>query len=168
MTQRIYRVPALTIELGTVLEAVVLRDRKRITVTEWRGMRLLADYDAFDRERPRLYLVRAKPVRKSTVAIDQRKVDEAADGYDRWHKREAKALYELDTREARASQGRMVRLDYRSDKWHARGTNVEYTHDFTERGATPPLVYTDSKTLASARTCVVLGGQMRITERGIA
>lgn len=163
-----YSVPPVTIELGTVLDAVILHARERVTVTEWKGMRLLADHDAFDRARPKLYLVRAKPVRIASVQVSQAVVDDAAHDYRRWHKREAARLYELAwLRPAGVKQGRVVRLDYRSDKWNAKGKTVDYTHDFLEDGGTAPIAFTDAKTLAGAKLVVCLGGSMRITEAGI-
>jgi hypothetical protein len=162
------KVPALTIELGTVLEAVVLRGTTRTTVHEWRGMKLLTSYDAFEKKPASLYLVRAKPVRTKQAKASQPKVDRGAHSYERWHDREPVALYELTTREASYPQGRLVRLDYRSDKWRRRGKGVEYTHDFTERGGVGSLVTTDTRDLSKARTVVCSGGSVRVTERGIA
>jgi hypothetical protein len=65
-------------------------------------------------------------------------------------------------------QGRVIRLDYRSDKWNRKGRTIDYTHDFLERGGRAPLAYTDAKTLASAKLVVVYGGSMAVTEAGIA
>jgi hypothetical protein len=162
------KVPALTIELGTVLEAVVLRGTVKTTVHEWRGMKLLAAHDAFDQRPASLYLVRAKPVKVDQVKQSQRKVERGAKSYERWHDREPVALYEIATREATHRQGRLVRLDYRSDKWHRRRHTIEYTHDFTERGGKGSLVTTDTRDLSKARTVVCSGGTVRVTERGIA
>jgi hypothetical protein len=164
-----YGVPTVTIELGTVLDAVIMHAREHVTVTEWKGMRLLADHDAFDRARPKLYLVRAKPIKVTSVQEPQGVVDEATDHYKRWHQREAARLFELAwTKPATVKQGRVLRLDYRSDKWNRKGRTIDYTHDFLERGGRAPLAYTDSKTLAGAKLVVVHGGSMAVTEAGIA
>lgn len=164
-----YRVPPVTIELGTVLEAVIERDGTHVRVHEWRGMRLLTDANALDMRAPRLYLVRAKPVRVPSVSAPQSKVDRAADGFARWTRRAADALYELAWgKPATVRQGRVVRLDYRSDKWGPKRRAHEYTHDFTENGGRSPLAYTDVQTLERARLVVLSGGSMRVTERGIA
>lgn len=169
MKQRVYKVPDLTFELGTVLEAALqIGPGKFLIVHEWRGMRLLSDEDAFNRARPRLYLVRSKPIKIATARVTQGRLDDAADSYDRWHKRLANRLYELNFSTAKHPLGRMVRLDYRSDKWGRKGQGVEYTHDFTERRGVGPLVYGDRKSVEAAKTVVCTGGTMRVTEAGIA
>lgn len=166
---RSYGVPPLTIKLGTVLEAAIRMDGKVIVVHEWRGMQLLTDYDAFERAQPKLYLVRSKASKVSAVEyVSQTAIDRGVRDYYRWTKQQADKLLEVfSAANVNHRHGRMVRLDYRSDKWH-KGRFVEYTHDFTEAGGKPPVVYTNSKTLAAAKTVVAFGGTMTIAKAGIA
>ncbi len=162
-------VPALTFELGTVLEAAIEVEAGRyVIVHEWRGMHLLSDADAFDRARPKLYLVRSKPIKLPAAPVSQGRLDGAAKSYHRWHKRDADKLFELNAGSARYPLGRLVRLDYRSDKWHRKGKTVEYTHDFLEDGGRAPIIYADRKGYAGVKTAIASGGSMRVTEAGIA
>lgn len=164
-----YTVPPLTFALGTVLEAAIeVRPGELVIVHEWRGMHLLSEENAFNMARPKLYLVRAKPIKVPAADVPQRRLDAAAESYYRWNKREADKLFELNAGKASHLLGRLVRLDYRSDKWHRKGKTIEYTHDFTEGRGKPPLVYSDRKGFDGAKTVVATGGTMRVTEAGIA
>lgn len=162
-------VAPVTIHLGTVLDAELEHGDQRIEITEWAGYHILADHDAFTRRAPhaRLYLVRGHLERPRSEPNEKR-VARGLRDYERWHKREPKRIAELDWKPANYPQGRMVTIGYRSDKWGPRGRRHDYTHSFLEDGGRPPLVYTNTRTLASASTIVVVGGSMRITERGIA
>lgn len=169
MTSRVYTVPPLTFALGTVLEAAIeVRPGELVVIHEWRGMHLLSEEDAFDRARPRLYLVRSKPIKLPAAPVSQGRLNGAAESYRRWHKRAADKLFELTAGTARYPLGRLLRLDYRSDKWNAKGKAIEYTHDFTEDRGKPPMVYADRKAFEGAKTVIATGGTMRITEAGIA
>lgn len=164
---RARNVPAITVQLGTVLDAVIEHRGQRYTVTKWKGLVLLTGENAIESKRPALYLVRGKLTNKQ-------KLEKGADAgaasrtFNAWHAREHDLVGELDTRAAKYPQGRMVLIGYASDKWGKRGKSHDYTHDFYEDGGNPPLVYTDSRTLDAARTVVVVGGSMRVTDRGIA
>lgn len=164
----VHRVPPVTMKLGTVLDATLADGRVRHFVNEWRGFQLLSDEDAFERDAPHchLYLVRGR-IGALTHEPNAARVDQADDGYQRWHKRNAQKLGELRTADAKYLQGRMVRIGYRSDKWQARGRGTNYDHDFLEDGGRAPLVYSNARTLAASTTVVVVGGSMRITEAGI-
>lgn len=164
MSRRPHRVPAVTIKLGTVLDCTIAHGPQRAFVDEWKGFQLLSDEDAMDRARPRLYFVRGRLGADPGVED----LEGAARTYKRWTQRDPEHVGELDTRDARYLQGRMLRVGYRSDKWNRRGRTVDYDHDFLEDGGSAPLVYTDTKTIEAARTIIVLGGSMRVTEGGIA
>src|SRR5688572_29352733 len=164
-----YSVPALVFELGTVLEAAIAVGGKIVVVHEWRGMRLLSDRDAFDRAHPRLYLVRAKPLKAELPeGVTRAALTRAMESYERWTERDPTKVQVITTGIAREPHGTLVRLDYRSDKWHAKGKTTEYTHDFTEYRGKGPKVFADAKKLERARTVVCSGGTMRITKGGIA
>lgn len=156
-------------KLGTVLDATLADGRLRHFVNEWKNFQLLSDADAFERSAPHchLYLVRGR-IGALKHDPSEAELDQADDGYHRWHKRNAQKVGELRTADARYAQGRMVRIGYRSDKWHARGRTIDYDHDFLEDDGRAPLVYTNAKTLAASTTIVVVGGSMLITEAGIA
>lgn len=162
-----HSVPPVTVCLGKVLDAVIEHRGKRYTVTKWRGMHMLTDPQALERARPRLYLVRGKLERQVRLEPGAY-AGKASDTYAGWHQRENEKVGELDTRAAKFAQGRIVLIGYRSDKWEKRGRTHDYSHDFFEGDGTPPLVYTDTRTLDAARTVVIVGGSMRVTEGGIA
>lgn len=163
------RVPPVIILLGTVLDAELEAGGNRIRIDEWKGYQVLADHDAFSRKPPhaRLYLVRGKLEGLDHEPSDRR-VERGLRDYERWHRRQAERIGEIDSKEAKYPQGRMVTIGYRSDKWGRKGRTHDYTHSFLEDGGRPPLVYSSSRTLAGSHTVVVVGGSMRITERGIA
>lgn len=161
------KVPALTVKLGTVLDAVIEVGGKRHTVTKWAGMQLLTDANAMERARPCLYLVRGKLAKTHKLAADA-DAGPASDTYGLWHQRDHDLVGELDTSPAPHRLGRMVLIGYRSDKWSRKGKHSDYSHDFFEDNGTPPLVYGSAKTLDASRTVVVVGGSMKVTDRGIA
>lgn len=164
-----HKVPDVAMKLGTVLDCMVAEGRHRHHVSEWRGFQLLTDYDAFERSSPHchLYLVRGR-LGALKGRPSRAKLEHAADGYDRWHKRDPARIGELDTGVGRYPQGRLVRIGYRSDKWAKRGKATNYDHDFLEDDGTAPLVYTSARTLGASTTIVVVGGSMLITAAGIA
>lgn len=163
----VHKVPALTVKLGTVLDAVIEERGNRHTVYRWKGMQLLTDANAMEKGRPKLYLVRGKlqATRKLRADAD---AGAASDTYGEWHKRPHDLVGELDTRPCGHRLGRMVLIGYRSDKWGRKGETHDYSHDFFEENGVPPLVYADARTLDSARCVVVVGGSMKVTDRGIA
>lgn len=158
-----HRVPAITVKLGTVLDCTIASGTARAFVDEWKGFQLLTGENAMDARRPGLYFV------KGRIGPDP-DVDAAAAAktYRRWHERDPAKVGELECDAGTYCQGRLLRLGYRSDKWGRRGRTVDYDHDFLEEGGTAPLVYTNTRTLEAATTIVVVGGSMRVTERGIA
>jgi len=158
------RVPRVTAKLGTVLDCTIAYGSKRHFVNEWRGFQLLTGEHAMDAQRPALYFVKGRL--RGDPGVD---AEAAAETYRRWHDRDPAKVGELDCADACPhAQGRMLRLGYRSDKWGKRNTYVDYDHDFLEDSGTAPLVYTNTRTLGAATTIVVVGGSMRVTERGIA
>jgi hypothetical protein len=162
---RPYRAPATTAMLGRVLDLQVERDGHRITVTGWAGWALLTDPNAMDRApgRARLYLAPWKPAGKRALRNAA-----AEETYAAWHARNPKQRLELDVPdELGAYQGRVIRIGYRSDKWGRRGSSHDYDHDFREGRHTAPKLYTDTRNIDRARGAVIVGGDMRVTERGI-
>ena len=160
------RVPRVTAKLGTVLDCTIAHGSARAFVDEWKGFQLLTGVNAMDSRRPCLYFVRGRL--GSDPGISERAARAGANTYKRWHQRDPARVGELDTEPCEYQQGRMLRLGYRSDKWGQRGRAVAYDHDFLEDGGSAPLVYTNTRTLEAATTIIVVGGSMRVTERGIA
>jgi len=159
-----HRVAPITVKLGTVLDCTISYAHERLFVTEWRGFHLLTGADAMEQHRPRLYFVRGRLGADPHVDPDR-----ANATYRRWHDRDPARVGELETADrCTILLGRMTRLGYRSDKWHRRGRTVDYDHDFIEGRGTAPLVYVDAAHVSKVTTAVVLGGSMRVTERGIA
>lgn len=159
-----HRVAPVTVKLGTVLDCTIAHGDKRLFVTEWRGFQLLTGEDAMNQLRPRLYLVRGRL--GADPGIDP---DRANATYRRWHDRDPERVGELETADrVTILLGRMIRLGYRSDKWDRRGRTVDYDHDFQEGRGVAPLVYVDKPNVRSVGTVIVIGGSMRVTERGIA
>ena len=164
--QRPYRAPASTAMLGHVLDLQFELEGLRTVVTQWAGWAMLADPDAMERSpgRARLYLVPFRPEGTHTVLAGAA----AEETYQRWHSRNPKRRLVLDVPDAIGCfQGRVLRIGYRSDKWSRRGRVHDYDHDFREGGALAPLLYTDSRALERARGAVIVGGDMRVTPRGI-
>lgn len=164
-----HAIPPLTVLYGTVLDLLFAQGVQRISVTEWRGWQMLVGSRAMDSApgRAKLFLVRGKIAKRSLLKGDEH--DLAQEQYERWHQRDAKSVGAIERIPDSISyrQGRVLRIGYRSDKWSKRGTTTDYDHDFTERGASPPLLYTNTASIEKARAAVIVGGTMAITEGGI-
>lgn len=164
---RRYRVPARTVQLGTVLDLhLELNATQRAFVKEWSGWLMCIPEHGFELARGSSKLFLFKP-----AELEQLEGMGAAAirAYQRWHKRHPDAVESHEVPDHLGHlQGRVLRIGYRSDKWGARGNTIDYDHDFTERGALPPKLYTDSAELEQARGAVLVGGDMTITARGIA
>lgn len=161
-----YHVPKVTVCLGTVLDLRVRQDAStRLTIGDWRDWLMLTDENAMDSERPRLYLV------PGTLSADDSReaVGPAAETYERWHKRGYEFVDDVEISESDIGylQGRVLVIGYRSDKWEGSGAFNDYDHDFGEDDATPPLLYTNRADVDNATAAVIVGGDMRITPRGI-
>lgn len=165
-----HRIPPELVQLGTTLELVTEDGDMRTLWDEVAGWRLLAPTDAFDRRAPygRLYLVPGEFEAEADPECPDalRGLMRGTGAYRRWHSREHDYVGVLDVPDnVGTAIGRAVRLDYASDKWHTRGRTVEYTHDFTEYGGAP-LAYVRNR--RDPKAFVLAGGDMEITERGIA
>lgn len=158
-----YHVPPVTVMLGAVLDLRVEDGQVRIAVDDWEGWLLLTDENAMDSNRPRLFLVAADLADGTELEA----VGPAAQTYERWHRRQHDGVSDVDVsgEEIGYYQGRVLSIGYRSDKWGRSGEEHDYDHDFTE--GEPPKLYTDRADIADARAAVVVGGDMRVTERGI-
>jgi hypothetical protein len=93
----------------------------------------------------------------------------AADTYAKWHEREPECVTELDglPDALPVCVGDALRIGYRSDKWHERGQVEDYDHDYTERGYRAPQVWADCADLSKAKAICIVGGNQRITPKGI-
>jgi len=157
-----YRVPPVTVQLGTVLDLRIERGQTRTFIDDWAGWLLLTDERGMDSTRPRLWLL--PPTR--TGGEPGAEGTAAGDTYDRWHKRPPATVEELHAPdEIGHLQGRVLAIGYRSDKWGRRGEVHDYDHDFTDGKA--PKLYTSHASLETSVGAVIVGGDMRITERGI-
>lgn len=158
-----YHVPPVTVQLGTVLDVRFEFRGQRITVDEWDGWQLLTDEGAMDSARPRLWLLPGK----LEADAERDAIGPAPRTYERWHRRGFDFVSDLEVSDSPIGfrQGRVVGIGYRSDKWGRRGETHDYDHDFTE--GDPPLLYTDRADIADATAAVIVGGDMRVTERGI-
>lgn len=166
---RPYRVPSQTVLLGAVLDVQFEDDSgsSRVTIADWEGWALLTDANAMDRApgRARLYLC---PFDARGQFFTREKGAKAAETYLRWHQRHPERSVELEVPDAmRFRQGRAIRIGYASDKWHRRGAVEHYEHDFREDGGRCPILYTDTRDHEDAAGAVIVGGDMRVTERGI-
>lgn len=162
------RVPPVTVHFGTVLDLTLEQGDMRVRIDEWHGWHMLVAPNAFEAApgRAKLYLVRGTLERKDELEGDE--FDRAQTAYERWHQRDAKLVGDLEVpNDIDWRQGRVLRIGYRSDKWSRRGKGHDYDHDFTERGHSPPLIYTSARSLARARAAIIVGGDMAITEGGI-
>lgn len=162
-----YRIPATTVQFGTVLDLQVEPNAStRIRVDDWAGWLLCAGENGFELApgRCKLFLFPAAP-RDGAPGTDYRA---ATTGYERWHKRPAARVDIHDVpAHLGCCQGRVLRIGYRSDKWGRRGAYHDYDHDFCESDGMPPLLYTDTASLAGASAAVLVGGDMVIREDGI-
>lgn len=161
----VHRVPDVTVALGTVLDCTIGEGDRRVFVDEWEGFHLLTNEGAFDNApgRARLYFVKG-----AMAALPAKPADfKGSRDFKYWSERDPDRMGELNTKPCKYVQGRLLRLGYRSDKWHRKGKTEDYDHDFLEDGGAAPLVYTSAPTLAASVCVVVVGGSMRITEGGI-
>lgn len=163
-----YRIPRRIVQLGEVLDVQLEpTPSERLTLTEWRGWLVAIPEHGFELPpgAAKLFLFKPNPVETAETMKPA-----AARAYQRWHKRlpvDALAGYEVPNH-VRQYQGRAVRIGYRSDKWGKRGKAHDYDHDFREHGARPPKLYTDAADLERSTAAVLVGGDMHITEGGIA
>lgn len=159
--------PRVLVHYGTVLDLTIEQGHERVRVDEWNGWHMLVPENAMDVSpgRARIYLVRGKLAER--VPLEDAH-DRAQGTYERWHQRGADFVGSLDVPDAiEWHHGRVLRIGYRSDKWHRRGKVHDYDHDFTEDGHRPPLIYCNTQHLARARAALIRGGDMAITEGGI-
>jgi hypothetical protein len=166
----VYRVPPQAVRLGYVLDLhVEVNATTRVRIDEWAEWCMCCGDNGFELPpgRSKLYLFAPLPDKKP--ASEDTNYSAATRAYERWHKREAKRVdvYDVPDRIVHC-QGRVLRIGYRSDKWGQRGKGHDYDHDFCERDGLPPLLYTDTRDVARARGAVLVGGDMTITEEGIA
>lgn len=162
-------VPAEIWKLGHVLDLTILFHNVRTVWPELEGWQLLSDPDAFERApgEAELYLVRAAledvPEDFAPLAAPQRRG--ARKAYERWNQREPEYLNTIVIPPvATIYVGHATAIGYHSSKWDE---NVDYNHDFAERGRIPPDAWADNVDLAQASVVVLTGGDMRITEEGI-
>lgn len=159
-----HRIPARVVQLGSVLDCVVMHGGRLLTITEWKGWLLVASEGCFDVApgRARLFLLPARDKEQLDAP------DESHPDYDRWHKRDSRTLYTVEVPDSvEVKYGRCVRIGYRSDKWHRRGRTVDYEHDFAEGGRRAPLLFCDAAHVRNASAAVITGGDMRVTEAGL-
>ena len=164
----VYRIPPRTVKLGTVLDLQIeVNVNTRVRIDEWAGWLLVCPENGFELApgRSKLYLFAPLPDGEASERVNY---DAATRAYERWHKRDAARVdvHKVPDRFT-CLQGRVLRIGYRSDKWGARGKSHDYDHDFCEGDALPPLLYTNKRGLNSDGA-VIVGGDMTITERGIA
>jgi hypothetical protein len=166
-----YRIPSRTVQLGTVLDLDCAPNaRSRLFIDDWRNWLMCCDERGFDAApgRARLWLLKVTP---HNVPIDSDDLisDAAGEAFAEWHDREPDSVVEVGGLPDHIGhyQGRVLRIGYRSDKWHPRGTTVDYDHDCFERGGQPPKLYTSHARIESSRAAVIVGGTMHITHRGI-
>lgn len=159
-----HHVAVHTASLGTVLDCTIADGQQRVFVDEWKGYQLLTNATAFENlpGKAKLYFVRGE----LADTLRDPHAHPAARARKYWTEREPDGVGELETSPCSHLQGRLVRLGYRSDKWHRKGKTEDYDHDFLESGMAP-LVYTSAPSLAASRCVVVVGGSMRVTKDGI-
>lgn len=162
-----HRVPEHTVFLGTVLDCEIDTGDARVFVEDWRGMMLLCPADATERAPGygRLYCV--WPPR--SLRSGQPRNERAVRTYVEWMRREPKHAPSVEVPEdASREVGRCTRLDYRSDKWNARGRWVDYTHSFMENDALAPLVFVNRAYIEDATLVVLSGGDFVVRREGLA
>ncbi len=163
-------IPPVTVSLGRTLELVTLEGDNVTRWDEVAGWHLLTTADAFDREAgyASLFIVPGEFRTEDYGDPDDFGGDETAyaRAYRRWHQRDFDMIGMLKIPDSAGTKiGRALRLDYASDKWNRRGAVIEYTHDFTEGDALPPVAYVRNR--KDPKAFVLTGGHMTITERGI-
>ena len=162
-----YHVPDVTVSLGQVLDLTVEHDGFRTTIDEFDGWQMLADENGFEHQpgHAKLFLIEGDLKRMQPVPEE---MEQAAETYEEWNKREPEKMGELDTPDDIGYyQGRVIQLGYVSDKWNERGEEEPYDHLFTELGALPPKLYTDRPEIADSKAAIIVGGDFQITQRGI-
>jgi hypothetical protein len=163
-----YSIPARTVKFGLVLDLLVQPDATtRVRIDEWRGWLMCVGENGFELSpgRAKLFLFR----RGNDEVPAARDYERGARAYERWHKRVAVRVDQYDVPDELCyKQGRVLRIGYSSDKWTARGRRRAYEHDFCEEGGRPPMLYTDKASIARCRGAVLVGGDMVISEEGIA
>ena len=168
---RRYKIPARTVQLGIVLDlyidTCVNRQASRIFIEDWQGWLLTIPEHGFELEPGQSKLFLFKPRDEQQTEAEPGSAAERA--YRLWHQRNADAVakYEVPDQVGHY-QGRVRMIGYRSDKWHGKGKSVDYDHDFLEGDATAPKLYTDHPGIDESTAAVIVGGDMTITERGIA
>ncbi|MGV1080696.1 MAG: hypothetical protein ACOYD1_12765 [Candidatus Nanopelagicales bacterium] len=168
MTTAVYRYPATQVRLGFVLDLTIEPNADvRMRIDDWAGWLMCCGENGFELQpgRAKLFLFAPAPDEGART----RDYSAAARAFERWHKREAKQVdrHEVPDKLVHC-QGRVLRIGYRSDKWGKRGQSHDYDHDFCERDGLPPLLYTDAAKIDKSRGAVLVGGDMVITEGGIA
>lgn len=163
-----HRIPLRVVQLGTVLDCVIERavdgEWQLLTITEWKGWVMASNEAALGAAPGRARLLLLSPKKKVEPPV----VPRGSRLYERWHTRGPEKVIGLDVPDKLSQlQGRCLRIGYRSDKWKGRGEHVDYEHDFAERGRLAPLLYTDTADIERARAAVLIGGDMRVTERGL-
>lgn len=163
-----YRIPGRTVELGSLLDLHVELDAShRVRVDEWAGWLVTIPEHGFELlpGRAKIFLFAPKPA----PVRDAGNLSAAERAYKRWHKRGAEELAVHTVPDHVGHYcGRVLRIGYRSDKWGPRGKTIDYDHDFTENGARAPKLYTSSSERNGSTAALIVGGDMTITERGIA
>lgn len=163
----IYRVPAVTVLLGSVLDLDVARYQYRLRVDAFDGWTMLAAENAID-QRPgyaKLYLVKGDMEPTEEPPEDY---DYGSETYSAWYQRDPEKIGDLSVaNDIGYYQGRVLRIGYRSDKYHKPGEEVDYDHLFIESGGTAPKIYTDRPRMEDSKTAVIVGGDFKISERGI-
>lgn len=168
MSGAVYKYPPTTVKLGFVLDMQLEPNPEvRLRIEEWRDWLMACGENGFELPPGRGKLFLFAPVELDDAS--RRDMSAATRAYERWHRREAGRVDMYDVPDELAHlQGRVLRIGYRSDKWGRRGSEHDYDHDFCEGDALPPLLYTDKKNLSDSRGAVLVGGDMVITEGGIA
>lgn len=164
----VYRYPPTSVRLGFVLDLTIEPNPDaRVRIDDWDGWLMCCGENGFELPpgRAKLYLFAPAP----DDSAKRRDYSAATRAYELWHKREAERVdvHEVPDR-VKCCQGRVLRIGYRSDKWGRRGKAYDYDHDFCERDGLPPLLYTDVADIGKARGAVIVGGDMTITQEGIA
>lgn len=160
-----HRIPARVVQLGTVLDCVVMHRGQLLTITEWKGWLLVATEGCFDVApgRARVFMLPVRDKQRGDVLA------ESHPDYEAWHKRQSREqLFTVEVPDSiEIKYGRCVRIGYRSDKWNRRGRTIDYEHDFAEGGRLAPLLFCDAPHVRNASAAVITGGDMRVTEAGL-
>jgi hypothetical protein len=163
-----YKIPSVTVAIGTVLDLHVQIDSAtRARIDEWRGWLIVIPEHGFALRAGHAKLFLFSPKVRRPVAGGNLSAAERA--YRRWHKRDPLELVQHKVADTVPyEQARVLRIGYRSDKWGPAGKEHDYDHDFLEHGGRPPKLYTDRSSIEKSSAAVLVGGSMSISERGIA